>query len=123
MIKFGKHFRVVHTPDLTETGNYQDKTLIMVYSHWGYHQEIVFEWALRKFGRYLGKGVQGWGFMPKFNIYPITRDVYDKEIGGEKLFLSPKEIEGFPENIDYTKEWDLSDIYNTGCIYKGYNKL
>ena len=23
----------------------------------------------------------------------------------EKIFLSPKSVEGFPENIDYMKEW------------------
>lgn len=74
---------------------------------------IAFEWALRKFG-YLGESVQGWGFQPRFSVSEVSKEEYEKcpptEWGGsnlksDKIFLSPMPVEGFPENIDYMKQW------------------
>ena len=108
-----KFFCIECIPDLTETGLYQHKIYVAVLSLYSYHEDIVFEWALRKFG-YLGESVQGYRFQPRFRVNAVSKDKYEKcpptEWGGfkyesEKVFLSPKSIEGFPENIDYMKEW------------------
>lgn len=110
-----RYFRIICEPDLTETGCYQRRIDVAVLApKWRpYQKEVAFEWALRKFGRYLMESVQGWGFMPSFEIMPISREEYEKEPGSrfslikekEKVFLSPEAVEGFPENYDYMKEW------------------
>lgn len=59
------------------------------------------------------ESVQGWGFMPSFEILPISREEYEKEPNSrfglvkekERVFLSPEAAEGFPENYNYMKEW------------------
>lgn len=110
-----RYFRIMYGPDLTETGRYQCQTdvAVLVLKWNAYQKEVAFEWALRKFGRYLMEGVQGWGFMPSFEIMPISREEYKKEPDSrfspvkerERVFLSPKPVEGFPENYNYMKEW------------------
>lgn len=109
------YFRIIYGPDLTETGRYQHQTDVAVLApKWHpYQKEVAFEWALRKFGRYLIESVQGWGFMPSFEIMPISREEYEKELDSrfslvkkkERVFLSPEPVEGFPENYNYMKEW------------------
>ena len=80
-----------------------------------YINAIAFEWSLRKFG-YLGESVQGWGFQPRFSVSEVSKEEYEKypptEWGGsnlksDKIFLSPISVEGFPENIDYMKQWNF----------------
>ena len=110
-----QYFRILCGPDLTETGIYQHQIDVAVLTpKWHlYQKEVVFEWALKKFGHYLMEGVQGWGFMPSFEIIPISREEYEKEPDSrfslvkekERVFLSPEEVEGFPENYNYMKEW------------------
>lgn len=108
-----RYFHIICMPDLTETGQYQCRTCVAVLTpKWNVCQkEVAFEWALRKFGHYLMKGVQGWGFMPSFEIMPISREEYEKEPDSrfspvkERVFLSPEPVEGFPENYNYMKEW------------------
>lgn len=108
-----RYFRIMYCPDLTETGRYQCQTDVAVLTpKWNaYQKEVAFEWALRRFGHYLVEGVQGWGFMPSFEIMPISREEYEKEPDSrfspvkERVFLSPEAVEGFPKNYDYMKEW------------------
>lgn len=109
-----KYFCVRCYPDLTETGYYQHKIYVAVFSEHYLYKEITFEWALRKFNGYLGESVQGYGFQPRFSASEVSKEEYENcpptEWGGgnlksEKIFLSPKSAEGFPENIDYMKEW------------------
>lgn len=101
-------------PDLTETGYFQHKIYAAVFSVHYLYKEIAFEWALRKFGHLLGESVQGYGFQPHFSVSEISKEEYETcsptEWGGrkfqsEQIFLSPKYVDGFPENIDYMKEW------------------
>lgn len=109
------YFRIIYGPDLTETGRYQRQTDVAVLApKWhAYPKEVAFEWALRKFGHYLMESVQGWEFMPSFEIMPISRDEYEKEPDSrfsmvkkkERVFLSPEAVEGFPKNYNYMKEW------------------
>lgn len=108
------YFRIIYGPDLTETGRYQRQTDVAVFSKRGfYHKEVAFEWALRQQGRFLMESVQGYDFMPSFEIMPISREEYEKEPDSrfslvkekERVFLSPEAVEGFPENYDYMKEW------------------
>lgn len=108
-----KYFCVECYPDLTETGRFMHKFHIAVFSY-NFHKEIVIEWAIRKFGHYLGVGVQGYGFLPQFDVIESDKIKYDKcdpiirggtEIKCGKLFLSPKPVAGFPENLNYMKEW------------------
>lgn len=108
-----QYFRIMYGPDLTETGRYQCQIDVAVLApKWHpYQKEVAFEWALRKFDRYLMESVQGWRFMPSFEIMPISREVYEKEPDSrfgsvkERVFLSPEPVEGFPENYNYMKEW------------------
>ncbi|WP_337646891.1 hypothetical protein [Paraprevotella clara] len=109
-----KYFCIRCHPDLTETGSFYHKIYVAVFSEHYLYKDIAFEWALRKFGHLLGEGVQGYGFQPHFSVSESNKDEYDRcpptEWGGrglqsERVFLSPKTVEGFPENIDYMKEW------------------
>lgn len=109
-----EYFCIRCNPDLTETGYFQHKIYVAVWCNHSFHYEIAFEWALRKFGHLLGESVQGYGFQSHFSVSKSNKDEYERcpptEWGGsklqsEKIFLSPKTVEGFPENIDYMKEW------------------
>ncbi|MCJ2381778.1 hypothetical protein MUN53_14390 [Parabacteroides sp. AGMB00274] len=109
-----KYFCVRCHPDLTETGYFQHKIYVAVFSKHYLYKEIAFEWALRKFNGYLGESVQGYGFQPQFSVSEVSKEEYENcpptEWGGSKLksekkFLSHKSVDGFPENIDYIKEW------------------
>lgn len=109
-----KYFCIRCHPDLTETGYFQHKIYVAVLSNNYLHREIAFEWALRNFKSYLGVSVQGYGFQPHFSVSEVSKEECEKcpptEWGGYKfqsdnVFLSPKAVEGFPENIDYMKEW------------------
>ena len=111
-----KYFCVRCHPDLTETGNYMHKIYVAVFSEHYFYKEIAFEWALRKFSGYLGESVQGYGFQPHFSVSEVSKEEYEEcpatvwggtPLKSEKIFLSPKSIEGFPENIDYMKEWGV----------------
>lgn len=109
-----KYFCIRCEPDLTETGYFQHKIYVAVLSEHYLYKDIAFEWALRKFGHLLGESVQGYGFQPHFSVSEISKEEYETcsptvwggmEFKSEKMFLSPKTVEGFPENIDYMKEW------------------
>ena len=109
-----EYFCIRCNPDLTETGYIQHKIYVAVWSNHYFHYEIAFEWALRKFGHLLGEGVQGYGFQPQFSVSKSNKDEYDRcpptewegsRLQSERVFLSPKILKGFPENIDYMKEW------------------
>lgn len=109
-----KYFCINCNPDLTETGYFQHKIYVAVFSEHYLYEDIAFEWVLRKFGHLLGESVQGYGFQPRFSVSEISKEEYETcsptEWGGSKLkseriFLSPKYVDGFPENIDYMKEW------------------
>lgn len=67
----------------------------------------------QRYGK-LGVSVQGYGFQTHFCVSEVSKEEYEKcpptEWGGsnlksDKIFLSPILVEGFPENIDYMKEW------------------
>ena len=114
-----QYFSVFCDPDLTETGCFTREIHVAVYSTRYFHKEIVFEWALRRLG-YLGKGVQGYGWQPYFSIKEITKEKYMSieltdfnnrhcNKSQEKVFLSPKKVDGFPENFDYVKEWGFKE--------------
>lgn len=110
-----KYFCVRCRPDLTETGNFQRKIYVAVFSKNGiFSKEIAFQWALKKFGTYLGESVMGYGFQPHFNVSEVSKEEYEEcsatvwggtPLKSEKIFLSPEPVEGFPDNIDYIKEW------------------
>lgn len=100
---------------MTETGNFQRKIYVAVFSKNGiFSKEIAFQWALKKFGTYLGESVMGYGFQPHFNVSEVSKEEYEEcsatvwggtPLKSEKIFLSPEPVEGFPDNIDYIKEW------------------
>lgn len=79
-----------------------------------FSKEIAFQWALKKFGTYLGESVMGYGFQPHFNVSDVSKEEYEEcsptvwggtPLKSEKIFLSPEPIQGFPDNINYIKEW------------------
>ena len=101
-------------PDLTETGNYMHKIYVAVFSEHYFQKEIAIEWALRKFGNLLGESVQGYGFQPRFSVSKVSKERYEEcpatvwggaSLKSEKILLSPIPIDGFPQNINYMKEW------------------
>lgn len=109
-----KYFCIRCHPDLTETGNFQHKIYVAVFSKNGiFSKEIAFQWALKKFGTYLGESVMGYGFQPHFNVSEVSKEEYEEcsvtvwggTLKSEKIFLSPEPIQGFPDNINYIKEW------------------
>lgn len=109
-----KYFCIRCNPDLTETGNFSHKIYVAVFSKHYLYKDIAFQWALKKFGTYLGESVMGYGFQPHFNVSEVSKEEYEEcpatvwggtPLKSEKIFLSPKSVEGFPENIDYMKEW------------------
>lgn len=110
-----QYFSVFCEPDLNETGSFTKEIHVAVYSTHSFHKEIASQWALNRFG-YLGISVQGWGWQPYFSIKGITKEQYmslevtdfnkrNYNKSQEKIFLSPKKVDGFPENFDYVKEW------------------
>ena len=108
-----EYFCISYLPDLTETGLFQQKLYVAVYSNNHYHEEIAFNWAIKTCG-YLGHGVQGYGFQPNFSLSKSNRIDFDEckpikwgntDVKSERLFLSPIEVDGFPENINYMREW------------------
>lgn len=50
-----KYFCIRYNPDLTETGNFSHKIYVAVFSKHYLYKDIAFQWALKKFGTYLGK--------------------------------------------------------------------
>ena len=110
-----EYFSVFCDPELTETGVFTREIHVAVYSERYLHKEIAFEWALKRFG-YLGVGVQGYGWQPYFSINKISKEQYmSLEVtdfnkmhyhdSQEKVFLSPKRIEGFPDIFNYVEAW------------------
>lgn len=104
-----KYFCIRCHPDLTETGYFQHKIYVAVFSEHYLYRDIAFQWALKKFGTYLGESVMGYGFQPHFSVSVVSKEEYEEcsatPLRGDKIFLSPKPVDGFPENIDYMKEW------------------
>lgn len=55
----------------------------------------------------------GYGFQPNFNVSEVSKEEYEEcpatVWGGTPLkvkdILSPQQVDGFPKNIDYIKEW------------------
>lgn len=107
-------FCVSCNPDLTETGLYMHKIYVAVFSKNCFQEEVAIEWALQKFGNLLGESVQGYGFQPHFSVRKVSKEEYEEcpatvwggtPLKSEKIFLSPQQVDGFPKNIDYIKEW------------------
>lgn len=108
------YFCIRCDPDLNETGYYMHKIYVAVLSMCGFKKEIAFEYALKRFGIYLGESVMGYGFQPQFSVSEVSKEEYEEcpatvwggtPLKSERIFLSPKQVDGFPENIDYMKEW------------------
>lgn len=66
------------------------------------------QWLFRRKRTGLG------GVQPHFSVSEVSKEEYENcpptKWGGtplksKKIFLSPKSVEGFPENIDYMNEW------------------
>lgn len=109
-----KYFTVLCHPDLTETGNYQHKIFVAVYSTGYCWYDIVMQWAINNFKGYLGVSVMGYGFQPKFRVIESDKAEYENcppviwggtPLESEKVFLSPKSFNGFPENVNYVELW------------------
>ena len=80
-----KYFCIRCNPDLTETGNFSHKIYVAVFSKHYLYKDIEVSKE-----EYEECPATVWGGTP---------------LKSEKIFLSPKSVEGFPENIDYMKEW------------------
>lgn len=115
-----RYFCVRYCPDLTETGLFQKQMFVAVLSRY-HHREIVENWCVNEKNlEIIGESVQGCGFQPHFEIVKCTEEEYFRSkigrITGESFkvydqgqyFLSPKKVEGFPEdNFNYIENWGL----------------
>ncbi len=72
-----KYFCIRYNPDLTETGNFSHKIYVAVFSKHYLYKDIAFQWALKKFGTYLGESVMGYGFQPHFNVSEVSKEEYE----------------------------------------------
>lgn len=110
-----KFFKVMYSPDLTETGMFCKGLLLAVYSDNYLQYEIAMNYCIKRFG-YLGKSVQGHRFQRHFSMGEIDFKKFDNgtiEIRfgrnevSPKLLLSPNELEEFKniERFNYMEEW------------------
>ena len=74
-----KYFCIRYNPDLTETGNFSHKIYVAVFSKHYLYKDIAFQWALKKFGTYLGESVMGYGFQPHFNVSEVSKEEYEEK--------------------------------------------
>lgn len=119
-----RYYAVASRPDLTETGLYSQVDFYAVYTDpMAYklsHLNILYEYLIKTSEqtnkKVLSCGVQGYGLMDKFKIVSIGREDFDRKITDGKplsltaypssmrrIFLSTKELSGFPDYIDYNK--------------------
>lgn len=125
-----QYYVVRHAPDLNETGVFMKTSVVAVYSdRYANHMEIVRNWCVKTKGYpILSASVQGFGWQKGFEIIPNNQDGYAKKLWdkfeageevdkhqswtfptfGEKVFLSPIEVDGFPKPFNYVKEWSLN---------------
>lgn len=117
--KHMKYFKVMASPDLTETGYLQCAYFVAVYSRQYCHADIVENWCVKEMHwPILGESVQGYGFQRHFSVSESTEREYFAHKDGDCLgqftripymkgryLLSPKEIDGYPEPFDYMKAW------------------
>ena len=111
-----RYYIVRCNPDLTETGCMMSEIPVAVLSVYGCHANIVANWCVKEKNMpIIGEGVQGYGFQEHFQVNLIRESDYFSSVAGkkavsgcyaqERVFLSPKNVEGFPENYDYIKIW------------------
>ena len=111
-----RYYIVRCNPDLTETGCMMSEIPVAVLSVHGCHADIVANWCVKEKNMpIIGEGVQGYGFQEHFQVNTIRESDYFSSVAGkkavsgcyaqERVFLSPKNVEGFPENYDYIKIW------------------
>lgn len=122
-----RYFAVYHAPELNETGLFTKMDVLAVYSEHGCHYEIAEVWCIRDADYPILKGVsvQGCHFQKYFKIvggekdYGFAKKAWENYVHngktcdvssdqitfGCKVFLSPKRIDGFPNNSDYVKRW------------------
>lgn len=113
-------FSVRYNPDLTETGLFNSKMYIMVYS-----QHFCFESIVENFLTHelkipiIGPGVQGYGFTNYYNIAGIETDTFIELLKNESniihILCSSKELEKIAKTcdietnnirtFDYVREW------------------
>ena len=110
------YFKVLHNPDLTETGCMQGAFLVAVYCNNLCHRDVVENWCVNQKGmKILGEGVQGYGFQRHFVIVASSEKEYLSFTEGKKMdsriymtgqvFLSPVEIAGYPKPFNYMEAW------------------
>lgn len=116
-----RYFAVNCSPDLTETGFFQHRIYVAVFSTYCYHREILLNWCVNeKDIPIIAESVQGYGFQPHFEIVESTEKEYFESEAGRvigssfrvydqgRVFLSPKKVEGFPDdNFNYIEKWGL----------------
>ena len=116
--KHVQYFKVLCSPDLTETGCMQGAFLVAVYCRNLCHRDVVENWCVKQKGMaILGEGVQGYGFQRHFNIVASTEDEFLSFKEGKKMdgriymdgqvFLSPVEVAGYPKPFNYMEAWNF----------------
>lgn len=71
-------------------------------------ESIVNAWAIERFG-YIGVSVQGYGLQRYFSVSKTPKDNYFNpeynERGKERIFLSTKDVDGFPPATNVMEKW------------------
>lgn len=113
-----RYYIVRCNPDLTETGCMMSEIPVAVLSVYGCHANIVVNWCVKEKNMpIIGEGVQGYGLQDHFQVNSIRESDYFSSVAGkktvsgcyaqERVFLSPKNVEGFPACFNYMKKWNL----------------
>ena len=119
-IKEIKYFLISHGIDKTETGAYFSKTLVAIgfNNYFLKKEDVLLNWAIKTFGGFLESSVQGYGIQKTFSYHEVSKSDFDEcktycVYGGwgthtpKKVFISNKEIKGFPIPYDIKKEWNI----------------
>lgn len=104
-----QYFVVWAEPELTETGRFTKKIAVAVNKHRYLAAEtIINAWAIERFG-YIGVSVQGYGLQRYYSVSKTPKDNYFNpeynERGKERIFISTKDVDGFPPKTDMMSTW------------------
>lgn len=112
-----KHYRIMHSPDLNETGNFCRKTYVAIlYDKCpSMAPDILLEYIYREFKCILGPSVMGFGMQRHVIFDECSKDEYMRHPAmtwgarheSPQLFLSDINVSGYPKHINFLKEWKL----------------
>jgi hypothetical protein len=91
-----RYYKILHSPDLNETGCFRGKTLLAV-NGGSYCKQMAYSFGFRCFGDIMGPSVMGYGHQPSWELIPIEAEEWNKDrMNYNGVFLSDEEVTNFP---------------------------